>query len=196
MFGSLRRFASLWQESGQSSRLQGARRHAQSSLPDTDACAALAAEIADIPRDALTSEITQWWPRGEYLSDRAFRLLVGVRDGGEVPPIEPATRDQFARDEEFGRIPLPEAFRRLAASDPALERLEQLARTAHKLPKDMLQDLRPILQSTKDAHGDIAARVILRYLRDCAQGNDDPTPLFHRLDGSGRHGTIGLGRTG
>lgn len=52
-----------------------------------------------MPRAALIAEIAGRHPRLEYLNDRAYRLLVGVRDRGVVPPIEAESRDGFAREE-------------------------------------------------------------------------------------------------
>jgi hypothetical protein len=83
-----------------SSRIQdAARRHAARFGSDVDVCAELQADLSDMPRAALIAEIAGRHPRLEYLNDRAYRLLVGVRDRGVVPPIEAESRDGFAREE-------------------------------------------------------------------------------------------------
>lgn len=108
---------------------------------DSGACAALRADISDIPRAQLLSEIARWHPREDYLNDRAYRLLVGVRDEGVVPPIEPEREDNLAREQGLGRLPLPEAFARLAATKPALGEMERRARDGERPRISQLRQL-------------------------------------------------------
>lgn len=100
-----------------SGRLQdGARKWAQADLNDADAAAALEKEISDVSPAALQAEIDGWHLRNDFRNDRACRLLIGVRDGGVVPPIDPEIRHQFDRENELGRMPLTEAVKKVAGS--------------------------------------------------------------------------------
>lgn len=173
-----------------SSQIQdAARAQARSRLSDVDACAALAADISGLPTDAVAAEIAGWHRREDFVNDRAFRLLVGVRDS-EVPEIDAAHREQFAREEELGRLPLPEAFERLSATCPGLEDVASRAR-AHKKPN--LRELGPMLTKLDREHGPVAFYIVTRYLADCRRGRSDSTPLFDRSSLHERH--IGLGPT-
>jgi hypothetical protein len=148
---------------------------------DSDACAALRADISGIPHAQLLSEIAHWHPRGDYLNDRAYRLLVGVQGGGVVPPLEPECQDNFAREQELGRLPLPEAFARLATTTPALVEMERRARGGER---PSISQLRQLLKETgldpTRTPDRTEFHVITQYLWDCAKGRGDPTPLFDR----------------
>jgi hypothetical protein len=169
----------------------GARKWARSELSDPDACAALASDARDIPPTSLDAEIRSWHPRDDFLNDRAYRLLVGVRDGA-VPPIDSSKRERFAREEKLGRLPLTEAFELLAASYPELDGLATRARAGEKLS---VKQQRPVLKRIldEDEHGRTAFGIVSRYLGGVARGKDVQTPMFDRPGGYGAHGTITLG---
>lgn len=167
-----------------SSRIQSAARNqARRRLSDADACAALAAEISGLPAGAIGAEIAGWSPRDDFVDDRAFRLLVGVRDG-VVPEIDAHLREQFAREEELGRLPLPEAFARMTATCPELTDLASRARARQK-PR--MRELGPVLTALDREHGGVSFYIVSRYLADCRRGKDDPTPLFERSAMCQRH---------
>ncbi len=171
-----------------SSRIQDAARgHARSRLNDAEACAALAAEISGLPAGAVEAEIAGWHHRGDFVNDRAIRLLVGVRDG-VVPAIDPERRKQFAREEELGRLPLPEAFEVLTATCPELADIANRAR-ARKKPN--IRELRPVLTKLDNEHGPLAFYIVTRYLADCRRRRADPTPLFDRSGLYERHMSVG-----
>lgn len=98
-----------------------ARSRARLDCSDVEACRLLADDLARIIPERLGEEIASWFARDDYLNDSAYRLLVGVRAGGGVPPMPEAKRAVFAADEQLGRVGLTEAFRRVAALDPRLE---------------------------------------------------------------------------
>ena len=58
--------------------------------------------------------------RGDYIGDRAYRLLTAAVAGLPVRPIDPAVSDLFAREERLGRVPVEQAFEELAALEPKL----------------------------------------------------------------------------
>ncbi len=169
----------------------GARKWARSELSDTEACAALASDARDIAPTALDAEIQGWHPRDDFLNDRAYRLLVGVRDGA-VPSMDSSKRERFEREEKLGRLPLSEAFELLAASYPELVDLATRARAGEKLS---LKERRPVLKRIldDDEHGRTAFGIVSRYLGAVARGKDVQTPMFDRPGGYGAHGTITLG---
>jgi hypothetical protein len=171
-----------------SSRLQlAARNQARSRLSDADACAVLTSEVSDISADEVAAEIERWHPREDFLNDRAFRLLVGIRDGGAVPAIDPALDQQFAYEEELGRLPLREAFARLAATRPGLGDLEKRA-SAGQLPR---RDLLAALNALPEEDQRTVERIVVTYLMACARGRDDQTPMFDRPSHE-IHGTVGF----
>jgi hypothetical protein len=184
----MRAFLTQWFGRDPSSRIQSAARdHARSRLSDIDACTALAAEISGLPAGAIEAEIARWPPRDDFVNDRAFRLLVGVRDG-VVPAIDGNCREQFAREEELGRLPLPEAFGRLAATCPELT---DLANRARAKEKPHIRELRPVLTELDHEYGSVAFYIVTRYLADCGRGRTDQTPLFDRSGLYQRHIRLG-----
>jgi hypothetical protein len=176
--GLLRVFMDRVARRDSSSRIQhAARRHAMRAGSDGDVCREMQGDLGDFPRVALVAEIAGWHPRQDYVNDRAYRLLVGVRDGGVVPPIEAECRDRFAREEELGRLPLPEAFARIAATAPSLVEMEQRARTGAR-PK--IGELRDLMKSSGLELHETELGVVWQQLGSCARGRVDPTPLFDR----------------
>jgi hypothetical protein len=152
------------------------RKHARTRRSDADACAALAGEISDIPADVLAAAIESWRARRDFLNDRAYRLLVGVRDGGTVPAIDAARREQFAREEELGRLPLPEAFAQLAATRPELRDLENRAR-AGEVPR---REVAAAVDAVTNHDERTVMRIVAAHVMDCTRNRDDSTPLFDR----------------
>jgi hypothetical protein len=192
MAGVLRGFVDRLRGRDPSSRIQdAARRHAMRDASDSDACAGVRADITDVPHAQLLREIAAWHPRGDYVNDRAYRLLVGVRDGGVVPPMEPERQANFSREQELGRLPLPEAYSRLAATTPALTDMERRARGGERPTPSELQHLlnETGLDPTRSPDR-TEFRIITHYLRSCAQGRVDPTPLFDRDPRFEAHGSI------
>jgi hypothetical protein len=176
-----------------SSRIQdAARRHARRNGNDAEVCAGLTADLSGMPRVALLSEIAGWHPRRDYLNDRAYRLLVGVRDGGVVPPIDQRYRDNFAREAVLGRLPMQAAYAQIAASRPQLVELERRVRADKRWS---VKQLRQLLKETRldptGTPGRTEFGLITQYLKDCARGSVDPTPFFDRDVTFQTHGSIG-----
>lgn len=174
-----------------SGRLQdGARKWAQTDLSDADAVAALAEEISDISPRAIAAEIDGWHPRDDIRNDRAYRLLVGVRDGGTVPPVDPKMRDQFAREEELGRVPLFEAMKQVCGE--FADEVNALADTSRARGKASLKELNKLQRKIDSRYGELARDIAIAYVIANARGRDPRTTYF---DGPlrERHGTISGG---
>jgi hypothetical protein len=58
-----------------------------------------------------------------YESDRGARLLSAALDGSSVKPTDPAKEMLFEQEATIGRESVSEAFRRIAAREPELERI-------------------------------------------------------------------------
>jgi len=159
-----------------------------SEVSDTDAAAALAKEISDVPPGALQAEIDGWHRRGDVRNDRARRLLIGVRDGGVVPSIDPGMRDQFVRENEIGRLPLSDAVEQVAG-DFAVEVIE-LGSAFRARGKPNLRELNKLQRKIDSQYGELARDVSVAYLVSSARRQDAQTTYFDKLL-RGRHGTIG-----
>ena len=98
-----------------------ARRAANSTLDDEAAKAMLGEHLNAEP--AVVKEVTLALSRrrDDYVSDRAYRLLSAAAAGSAVQPVPPERADLFAAEEALGRMPLEEAFGRLAKAEPRLE---------------------------------------------------------------------------
>lgn len=157
-----------------------AKKWARSELGDTDAAAALANETRDFAAKLVDTEIHHWPSRDDFVNDRAYRLLVGVRDGA-VPPTDSSKRERFAREEELGRLPLSEAFQLLAASYPELNGLEMRARDGEKISLRQRPMLKRILdEQDREGQTDTGFRMVWIYLRAVARGEDTEVSLFNR----------------
>ena len=111
---------------------------AYSTLTDEEACTRLRKWIgggSDALREAVESSARS---RRGYISDRAYRLLNAAASNEPVQPIDPATAELFRAEEDLGRLPLGEAFDRLAEREPKLARLraEAEAEAASRPPDD------------------------------------------------------------
>jgi hypothetical protein len=62
--------------------------------------------------------------RADFLDDRAYRILEAVRTGQPVAPVDPACEENFRAQERLARLPLRQAFARLADLAPGLRLLE------------------------------------------------------------------------
>jgi hypothetical protein len=146
--------------------------HAKRDVSDESAAEALRVEIRAIPIDVVDREIRYWAFREDYLGDRAYRLLVAVHGGGSVAPSEASDRIRFEQEAMLGRLPLPDAFERLADAEPELRRLKEVALAGKKV---RARDLRGLLgpsarRSDPVLQEEIALLIAMFYLWDCAHG--------------------------
>jgi hypothetical protein len=165
---------------------------AKRDVSDEAATAALRAEIGDIPTGVLDRGLAGWGSRRDYLGDRVYRLLVAARDGGSVAPIARSDRIVFEQEAILGRLPMAEAFQRLADVEPELRRCEEAALARKKMqPADLTGLVGPgARRSDPVLQGEIAIMISLIYLRGCALGRSaDVRTYFERFHGSS-HGTL------
>jgi hypothetical protein len=166
---------------------------AKRDVSDEATSAALRAEIGDIPTSVLDRGLGDWGSRRDYLGDRAYRLLVAARDGGSVAPIARSDRIVFEQEAILGRLPMAEAFQRLADAEPELRRCEEMALGRKKTrPADLTGLVGPgARRSDPVLQGEIAIMISLIYLGGCARGRSaDVRSYFERFHGSS-HVTLG-----
>lgn len=96
-------------------------RAAHSALDDEAAKARLTEELIGDPAVVKEATLELSRRRDDYISDRAYRLLSAAAAGSDVQPVPPERADLFAAEEALGRMPLEEAFERLAEAEPHLE---------------------------------------------------------------------------
>ncbi|MHB1571687.1 MAG: hypothetical protein ACYC0H_21125 [Solirubrobacteraceae bacterium] len=101
--------------------------------------------------------------RSNFINDRAHRLLRAISEGGPVIGIDPAVADLFQQEQALGRLPLREAFARLAEHDPGL--LELDGRDDVTSSPDVT-DLVGIKARSHDPllMSDISASIVMQYL--------------------------------
>jgi hypothetical protein len=165
---------------------------AKRDVSDESAAAMLRAQIRDIPTSVIDREIREWGRRQDYLQDRAYRLLVAARDGGSVAPIQASDQGVFEQEALLGRLPMADAFQRLADAEPELRRWEELALAGKKAqPGDVSRLVGPSARNSDAVlQGDLALKIATIYLWDCRGGrNGDPRSYFDRAQHHS-HGTI------
>lgn len=120
--------------------------YAKQDASDESAAEPLRLEIRDIPTDVVDREIRYWAFRQDYLEDRAYRLLVAAHGGEPVAPIAASDRIRVEQEAMLGRLPLPDAFDRLADAEPELRRLKEVAMAGKKV---RARDLRDVVCSAR-----------------------------------------------
>jgi hypothetical protein len=164
---------------------------AKGDASDEVAAEALREEIRDIPEGVLDREISGWGEHQDYLDDRAYRLLVAAHDGRPVEPIRESDRIVFEQEEILGRLPLPEAFQRLADAEPELRVYEGLVLAGKEQPDDLDRLVGPDAVGSDPAlRGATALGIATYYLFERARGTPGPKSYFERLR-SFAHGTLG-----
>jgi hypothetical protein len=164
---------------------------AKGDASDEVAAAALREEIRDIPQGVVDREISGWGERQDYLDDRAYRLLVAAHGGGSVAPIRESDRIVFEQEAILGRLPLPEAFRRLSDAEPELQHYEELVLAGKEQPDDLERLIGPDARGSDPVlHGATALGIATWYLFERTRGTPGPKSYFERLR-SFAHGTVG-----
>jgi hypothetical protein len=166
---------------------------AKRDVSDRSAAESLRLEISDIGGDVLDREIGHWVSRENYLDDRAFRLLVAAREGdGLVAPIDPEKHVRFEQEATLGRLPMADAFARLADVEPELGALKESALRKKVRSRDLSSLVGPGARRPNPVlSSDTAMKIALIYLGDCARGRDgDPRSYFDRV---GRTSRVSIG---
>jgi hypothetical protein len=103
--------------------VRAAHRAAESDEPDESAVLRLSSVVASAGRDARVALKYFADYRGEFETDRAYRLLEAAVKGEAVLPIREDCRELFGEEERLGRMPLADAFAVLAECTPGLREL-------------------------------------------------------------------------
>ncbi len=171
---------------GKRAVIREALRAAQSSATDECAREQLAQKVLLSSSDAHAALKFFSDRRDRFDMDRAYRLLVAAIASDHVEPVPASRREQFAREEWLGRLPLDEAFAFLAAHDQRLETLAAVAAnsreespTADGLPARMPPP--PLLPSASDdmyalLHESPLARSIATQYLSILDGSDTAEP--------------------
>ena len=170
-----------------------ARKLAHSRLDDEIASAKLR-ERVDASRAVLKeATIAMSKHRGDYLHDRAYRLLSAVAADGPVQPIPPERAELFAREEALGHMPIREAFALLAQSEPRLADMERRAGARSRPPdagcqlgEDISRPLHRLVGGGAEADDELlrtslATSIVHQYLRllgDEDVGTSSKTPYW------------------
>lgn len=157
---------------------RAAMKAAQSSLDDEQAKAQLEERLEADPPVVEDTLAFLAHLRGDYIGDRAYRLLSACAAGTRVQPIPPEQAQLFAEEAAIGRMPIEQAFRQLAEVEPRLLDLQRNAQTvrlreapsgSHALPEEMRLPLDRLVGSdaARDSpllHTDLATSIVHTYL--------------------------------
>lgn len=99
---------------------RAAAHQARSILDDEHAKNALAREIATRRNGIAGALAALGKKRGEFVTDRAFRLLDAIARDAQVDAIAPENVPMFSRERELGRANVAQACSRLAEIEPRL----------------------------------------------------------------------------
>ena len=159
--------------------LRAAMGAARSSSTDAEATTKLRERVKGEP--SVVREVLDMLDRRDsYVDDRAYRLLEAAFTDDAVAAIPPERAVLFGQEEAIGRMPIEQAFGRLAEAEPRLLDLEREAQRVGaaseplgegpRLPKLLEQPLPELVgaeASSKDKllRTSLASSVVRQYLR-------------------------------
>lgn len=139
-----------------------AKRAAYSRLDDEAARAELLLRIEARPEVLRRAALELEEGRGDYIGDRAYRLLSAASAGTAVEPIPSEREGLFAEEEALGRMSMEEAFLGLAASEPRLMEIAGRARDLREeadveggLPRTVRDPLDHLLGAGADTESEL-----------------------------------------
>jgi hypothetical protein len=157
--------------------IRAAHRAAYGSLDDEAAKINLREQLnggAEILEEALADLHS----RDGYINDRVYRLLASVATDTDVAVIPVERAALFAEEGEIGRMPMKQAFRRLAELEPRLLDLEHQTPSASQenqpgsceLPKHVREQLHQLVGggTSNDhelLHTALASSIVHQYLQ-------------------------------
>lgn len=106
---------------------RAAREGAYSSLDDEAAKLALARRLEADSKVLNEATIDLSRHRDDYIQDRAYRLLSAAATGTAVQATPPERQALFAEEAALGRMPIEQAFARLAEMEPRLLEVQRQA---------------------------------------------------------------------
>jgi hypothetical protein len=154
---------------------RAAKEAAYGPLDDEAAKVALGDRLEDEPEILKEATIDLARRRDDYIGDRAYRLLSAATAGTAVQPIPPERQELFAGEEAIGRMPIEQAFQRLAEIEPRLLDVERQTRAAEvddkgSLPLDVNGRLRSLVGGAAERDDELlrcnlASSIAQHYLR-------------------------------
>jgi len=188
---------------------RAARKLAYSSQDDETAKLALA-ELLEVDANVLReATIDLARRRDDYIDDRAYRLLSAAAAGTQVQPIPPERQELFAEEEAIGRMPIEQAFQRLAELEPRLIGVEHLAEgdgqdedgDACGLPQRLRKELLGLVGGGADEHHELlrttlATSIVNQYFLQLAGNARMGDPSVAYFDSPTKHfvASVSFGR--
>lgn len=141
-------------------------------VDDEEAVTQLREDLAAVPAAVIQRLVATWGSCDDFLMDRGYRLLVAVRDGSRVVPMDPVLRPVFDEEAVLGRAPVGEAFALLAERQPELARLDQEVRNGRKVRQRHVEHLIGPKAGSDDPRlqGIIARKIALMHFADVEFG--------------------------
>lgn len=190
----------------------GAAHKAAFSPLDDEAVKAKLLENLDAEPEIVEEAVAHFHRLDDYIHDRSYRLLSAIAASTAVAPAPPERAALFAQEEEIGRMPMEQAFQRLAEIEPGLVDLKIRAETLEKndyskgcgLPKHIKQSLHRLVgggaRSDNDLlHTTLATSIVHQYLEILAGNTRFGTPDISYFDSPIKHfvftGAIGFRRS-
>jgi hypothetical protein len=188
-----------------------AHKAAFSPLDDETVKAKLREDL-DAEPEIVEEAVAHFHRLDDYIGDRSYRLLSAVAAGTAVASVPPERAALFAQEEEIGRMPMEQAFQRLAEIESGLLNLKSRAETLEKngdpsgcgLPKHIKKPLHRLVgggaRSDNDLlHTTLATSIVHQYLEILAGNTRFGTPDVAYFDSPIKHfvvtGAIGFRRS-
>lgn len=159
---------------------RAARKEAYSPLDDESAKVSLCERLEAEP-EIVEETLTHFGRRDDYINDRAYRLLAAAATDTAVAPTPPERAKLFAQEEEIGRMPMEQAFERLAEIEPGLldlkSQIEAVETNGDRndcgLPKHIREPLHRLVGGGASSnhellHTTLATSIVHQYLRQLA----------------------------
>jgi hypothetical protein len=156
--------------------LRVARKAAYSSLDD-EAAKAMIRERLDVEAPVVEEALTHFRRRDDYIDDRTYRLLAAAAADTRVAPIPADRTELFRQEESIGKMPMEQAFQRLAEIEPGLLDLKSQVEAVEKncdpgscgLPKHIKEPLHRLVGGGASSdhellHTSLATSIVHQYL--------------------------------
>lgn len=179
--------------------LRAAHKAAYSSLDDESAKANLGEHLEAEP-EVVEEALTHFLRRDDYIDDRAYRLLAAAAADTTVAPTPPERTDLFAQEEEIGKMPMEQAFERLAEIEPGLLDLKSQIEAVEKngdrrdcgLPKQIREPLHRLVGGGASSdhellHTSLATSIVHQYLEMLAGNTRFGTPDISYFESPIKH---------
>lgn len=177
---------------------RAAHKAAFSSLDDEAAKTKLGEQLKAEPH--VAEALAHFHRPDDYIGDRAYRLLAAAAADTPMEPIPPARAELFAQEESIGRMPIEQAFQKLAAIEPGLLGLQGQAEAVAKngdprscnLPKHIKEPLHRLVGGGSRnlheiLHTNLATSIVHQYLETLAGNTRFGTPDIAYFDSPTKH---------